>query len=112
MNQGNLVFKFNFSIFKAEDKTIVKLGRSNESEVSINDNMLSRLHCYIQFDSSINTWILYDGYFSDEEGGERRPSTNGTWLYLKDDIELSNHFIFKANHTVFKCHLIMNPESN
>lgn len=93
-----------FSVFKAEDKAVVKLGRSTDAEVSINDTMLSRLHCYIEFDASINSWILYDGYISEEEG-DRRPSTNGTWLYLKDDTEVFNHFIFKANHTVFKAHV-------
>lgn len=93
------------STFRAEDKNVCRLGRSNDAEVSINDNMLSRLHCYIEFDASISTWILYDGYISEEEG-ERRPSTNGTWLYLKDDTEIGNHFIFKANHTVFKSHVL------
>lgn len=93
------------STFRAEDKAVCRLGRTNDAEVSINDNMLSRLHCYIEFDASINTWILYDGYISEEEG-ERRPSTNGTWLYLKDDTEIVNHFIFKANHTVFKSHVL------
>jgi len=68
--------------------------------------MLSRLHCFIEFDESINSWILYDGYISEEENGTILASTNGTWLYLKDDTEISNHFIFKANHTVFKAHLL------
>ena len=97
-------------MFKAEDKTIVKLGRSNDAEVSINDTMLSRLHSYIMFDGKLNTWVLYDGYIVEEEDGitSRKPSTNGTWFYLKDDIEMTNHMVFKANHTVFKTHVI-NP---
>jgi len=92
------------STFKADDKAVVRLGRSNEAEVSINDNMLSRLHCYIEFDGRSNTWILFDGYLS-EDDGNRKPSTNGTWLYMKEDIEVTSHLIFKANHTVFKTHL-------
>jgi len=93
-------------MYNAEDKAIVRLGRSENAEVSINDTMLSRLHCYIEFDQNSSTWILYDGYVSEEEESLRSPSTNGTWLYLKDDVEILNHFIFKANHTVFKSHIL------
>lgn len=105
MNQGKKIIKFR--IFKAEDKLIVRLGRSNDAEVCINDQMLSRYHCFIQFESEINTWILYDGYMCEDEE-IRKFSTNGTWLYLKDETEIMNHMIFKANHTVFKAHLTNN----
>ncbi len=67
--------------------------------------MLSRFHCYIIFEESINSWVLYDGCYN-KDSNEPKPSTNGTWIYIKNDTEITNHLIFKANHTVFKCHIL------
>lgn len=42
-----------------------------------------------------NSWVLYDG-----DG--IKPSTNGTWIYLKDPHEITNELIFKVAQTLFK----------
>lgn len=34
-----------------------------------------------------------------------KTSTNGTWIYLKDDTEVYDDFIFKANQSVFRVHI-------
>ena len=42
----------------------------------------------------MHKWMLHDGV-----GG--KPSTNGTWLYINDDILMYNGMVFKANQTIF-----------
>jgi len=85
------------------------LGRSTECEITINDSMLSRFHCYIEYKEFVG-WIINDGYFVDNSNytntidtiSEHKASTNGTWLYMNEDTILTNDMIFKANHTLFK----------
>ena len=59
--------------------------------------MLSRIHCVINFDNIKKVWILIDGM------GNKKPSTNGTWIYADEDIEIYEGMIFKANHNLFEC---------
>lgn len=82
--------------------------------MSIEDNLLSRSHCFIKYDLDNNYWILCDGSVLIENNSSNnklnetsniKSSTNGTWIYLKDDIELTNDFMFKTNQTVFKAYI-------
>lgn len=93
-----------YRTFSPEPNKIIKIGRSNEAEVSIDDDLLSRFHCFIKFDPNRNVWILNDGCFSREDY-VIKTSTNGTWIYLKDDTEIYDDFIFKANQSVFRVHI-------
>lgn len=93
---------YSYSSYLPEDGKIIKIGRSNDVDISIEDDLLSRFHCYITFHSAENCWKLVDGIFDDSQTEKSKASTNGTWVYLKDDIELSNDFVFKSNHCVFK----------
>ena len=61
-------------------KSSIRLGRSSECEVCVNDNLLSRFQCLIEFDNTVG-WIIRDGYKVKGENNitEYKPSTNGTW---------------------------------
>ena len=95
-----------------EDNKIIKIGRSNEADISIDDDLTSRFHCFIRFDSKVNNWILYDGYISEDDNNSENKylniinSTNGTWIYLKDDFELTNDFLIKTNNGVIKAYIV------
>ena len=60
-------------------KSDIKFGRSNECEVIIDDVMLSRIHCSIEYKENFG-WIIRDGYQS-KKGFfyKNKFSTNGTW---------------------------------
>ena len=75
-------------------KKSISIGRSIDCDVSINDSLLSRLHCMIQYNSSY--WYLQDGY----QEGEK--STNGTWIYTSDEVDLENNDIIKTNSILLK----------
>jgi hypothetical protein len=61
-------------------KTVIRIGRSNECEVFIDDNMLSRVHCSIEYREHVG-WIIRDGHIikTKESKYETRLSTNGIW---------------------------------
>jgi hypothetical protein len=60
-------------------KSQIKFGRSNDCEVVIDDCMLSRIHCSIEYKENFG-WIIRDGHLS-KKGFEYESkfSTNGTW---------------------------------
>ena len=81
-------------IQKTDDK-IYKLGRSEKCDVVIKDKMLSRVHCILFYID--NNWYIKDG---NEKGNE---STNGTWLYAFEEIEIKEGMKFKSNSCNFIC---------
>ena len=81
-------------IQKTDDK-IYKLGRSEKCDVVIKDKMLSRVHCILYYLD--NNWYIKDG---NEKGNE---STNGTWLYALEEIEIKEGMRFKSNSCNFIC---------
>lgn len=83
--------------FNASSKNEITIGRDFGCEISIEDKMLSRIHCVINFDNIKKVWTLFDGM------GNKRPSTNGTWMYADEDTEIYEGMIFKANHNLFEC---------
>jgi hypothetical protein len=76
----------------------ISIGRSPECDIIINDNMLSRFHCFIEYKNG--KWYVTDGYI---EGNFNKKSTNGTWIYAFDDILVKNGMTFKANKNIFIC---------
>lgn len=84
-------------------KSSIRVGRSPDCEISIDDNMLSRLHCCIEYRDNVG-WIIRDGYLIKNKDGsyECKASTNGTWIYAMDDTMLYEGMIFKANHNLFE----------
>lgn len=61
-------------------KSAIKIGRSLDNEVVIDDNMLSRVHCTIEHKNPIG-WVIQDGHFTKNHQGQHevKHSTNGTW---------------------------------
>ena len=84
------------------NKSPFKLGRSEDNEIYINDNMLSRVHCTV--DCIEGKWYIIDGAV--ENDGCVKKSTNGSWLFAYDDILINDNTIFKANYNLFVCHLV------
>lgn len=81
-------------IMQSNDK-IYKLGRTEKCDVVIRDKMLSRVHCILYYLD--NNWYIKDG---NDKGNE---STNGTWLYALEDIEIKEGMKFKSNSCNFLC---------
>ena len=79
------------------DTKLYTIGRSENNDVMIEDNMLSREHCFIYYDKK-NCYIK-DG----NKNGS--PSTNGTWLFAYEPIEILNEMVFKSNSYNFVCKL-------
>ena len=79
------------------DTKLYTIGRSENNDVMIEDNMLSREHCFIYYDKK--NWYIKDG----NKNGS--PSTNGTWLFAYEPIEILNEMVFKSNSYNFVCKL-------
>lgn len=54
---------------------------------------------YLRIEYEDNKWVIYDG-----DGV--KASTNGTWLFAEDHLELEDNTIFKAAQTLFKVSII------
>jgi hypothetical protein len=60
-------------------KSQIKFGRGNLCEIKIDDCMLSRIHCSIEYKENFG-WIIRDGYLAKKDYEyENQFSTNGTW---------------------------------
>ena len=81
---------------KSDENKIYKLGRSDKCDVAIKDKMLSRCHCILFYLD--NNWYIKDG---NENGNE---STNGTWLYALEEIQIKEGMKFKSNSCNFICY--------
>ena len=85
------------------NKKIITIGRDKDSDVFIDDKLLSRKQCYIYYQEDENddnnnyTWFINDG---DVNG---KKSTNDTWIYSIKDTVIYDQMIFKTNHNLFKC---------
>ena len=74
------------------------IGRSQDCDVIIDDNLLSRYHCTIEFRNG--KWFIIDGYI---DNNNIKKSTNGTWIYAFEDTLIKDKMIFKANNNLFIC---------
>jgi hypothetical protein len=87
---------YNFS----SNKSPIIIGRSIETDIFLDDKLLSRKHCFCEFKN--NKWFINDGK---KENEIIYSSTNGTWIYVSEEMEIKNNMIFKANHFIFWCYL-------
>ncbi|CAG9329995.1 unnamed protein product [Blepharisma stoltei] len=90
------VFYFNASDY---NESVIRIGRTTKCEIQIEDSLISKVQCTIYY--SLEGWILVDGDLEND-----RTSTNGTWLYLNENHELSNGMMFKSNHTLFQVSIV------
>lgn len=87
------------------DNCPVTIGRSSDNSIVIDDDMLSRIHCTIDFDK--DKWYIQDGFAKNGlQEEEIKKSTNGSWIYAYDEIPITDKMIFKANHNLFICNLV------
>jgi hypothetical protein len=75
----------------------ILIGRYNNADIKLDDKLLTRIHCEISY-SEKDGWVLFDGF-------EGKSSTNGTWIYINEEIKIYDTMIFKASQTVFQCSL-------
>ena len=106
-NENELILKLftgeeqrNSYIFNCENQKTVIIGRDSSScDVIIDDKMLSRVHCCINYKENDKEkgWYIKDGNL------EGKKSTNDTWFYLAEDTLIYDQMIIKTNHNLFKC---------
>ena len=98
-NPQNNTFFYNPSQIKK-----IFIGRDMLCNIIVDDTLLSRIHCTIEYDEQ-KGWIIYDGKKDDSDFENNKPSTNGTWLYLVEETKIKNGMIFKSNQNIYECHL-------
>ena len=82
-------------IIPANTDRIYQIGRSDKCDIYIRDKMLSRIHFIIYYLE--NNWYIKDGNTTGQE------STNGTWIFLQEDMEIKEGMKFKSNNCTFNC---------
>ena len=91
----------NSYLFNMDNQTCIIIGRdSSLCDVIVEDKMLSRIHCCINYkDNGKNEkgWYIKDGNM------EGKKSTNDTWFYSAEETLIYDKMIFKTNHILFKC---------
>lgn len=88
----------------------VYVGRDISCNIIVDDSLLSRVHCTIEYKDDIG-WVIYDGRCEDDDPSKYRPSTNGTWLYLIEETLIDDGMIFKSNQNVYECKIISQEQS-
>lgn len=84
--------------YKMDAPCKIVIGRTADSDIKINDKLLSKFQASIEYSTEDGTWTLSDGM----TGNGGKPSTNGTWLYLNEPFRMFAGMVFKANQTIFK----------
>ena len=79
---------------------LINIGRSQNCDVTIEDMMLSKIQCNIEYNSNEKKFYLNDG-------NGKKESTNGTWVFILNPTQITNNFMFKAEHTLFVANLIV-----
>ena len=77
----------------------INIGRNQNCDIIIEDMMLSKIQCRIEYNSNNKCFYLNDG-----DG--KKESTNGTWVFILNPTKITNNFMFKAEHTLFLANLI------
>ena len=106
-NENELIIKLftgeeqsNSYSFNCENQKCIIIGRdSSLCDIIIDDKMLSRVHCCINYKEKNNEkgWYIKDGNL------QGKKSTNDTWFYTGEETEINDQMIFKTNHNLFKC---------
>ena len=103
-NNENQNRKFSFN----SSKKIIRIGRKKyNNDIELNDHLVSKVNCNIQYDEK-NGWKIKDGNEIISENGESKitNSTNGTWILAIDDFLIYENMIFKSNLNLFRCNFI------
>ena len=87
----------------------IYIGRDISCNIIIDDSLLSRVHCTIDYEEE--GWVIHDGKI-DENETNKKPSTNGTWLFLIEETQIDDGLIFKNNKNAFECHIVKQKNDN
>ena len=84
------------------NKKMITIGRDKDSDIFIEDKLLSRKQCFVYFkedknDKRKSNWFISDGDINGKK------STNDTWMYSFKDTLIYDQMLFKNNHNLFKC---------
>ena len=74
------------------NKHKIRVGRSPQCDVPINDPLLSPIHCTVSKED--NHWMLADG-------NEHEHSATGTWVYLSHTTPIYNGMELRCGSTLF-----------
>lgn len=85
--------KTNYS-FSTQESPII-LGRGKSCRVKIDSNFLSKKHTTVQYNKKTKNWEIQDGY-------EKHPSLNGTWLWLNTKYELKETTYIKVGNNIIR----------
>ena len=78
---------------------VINIGRNQQCDVIIEDMMLSKIQCYMEYNCSEKSFYLIDG-------NGQKESTNGTWVFILNPTRITDNFVFKAEHTLFMANLV------
>ena len=98
-DSNNINFDLKEIDFVENKDIFLNIGRSQNCNIIIEDMMLSKIQCRIEYISREKKFYLNDG-----DG--KKESTNGTWVFIINPTQITNNFLFKAEHTLFVANLI------
>jgi hypothetical protein len=112
-NSNNLILKIETKNIKYDPmvfqptKTQLRIGRNVNCEISVDDDLLSRVHCTIIFKENVG-WVIRDGMIikNKNELVDIKPSTNGTWILARDDVSITEGMIIKSKFNILQCNFI------
>ena len=99
-NKGEKCDVKEFSLEKNKN-IFISIGRSEKCDITINEDMLSKVHSCIEYKYQDKSFYLYDG-------DSKKESTNGTWVFIPSPIQITDNFTFKAEHTLFVVNITNN----
>ena len=95
----------NTYFFNRENEKNIVIGRAPKlCNVIVEDKMLSRIHCCVNYkEEKSNDGINRKGWYIRDGNMEGKKSTNDTWFYSAEETLIYDGMIFKTNHNLFKC---------
>lgn len=94
LNAFTGILKYEPYVIDSNSVNNISIGRSLDCSLSLNDPLLSRVHCLIIYEN--NDFYLYDGVVNEER------STNGVWVYPSCETCFGEGDFLKVNSLVIK----------
>jgi hypothetical protein len=92
-------FKSQTLSFNSFDSVVI--GRDKSCTIPIDDELLSRIHCSLVFQDEF--WVVKDGGVNASDNWDH--STNGTWIYISTETEISDNMQIKTADTIFNVNI-------
>lgn len=93
-----ILSKMLFRTFEASEhvENHILIGRDRKCDIEIEDYLLSKVQCSLFFDAN-SGWNIIDGDIRTQ-----KESTNGTWLYVSEEMEIVNGMVIKSYQTLLQ----------